>query len=809
VAPSQDSSELSGLEHQFDTLDAGQDADPHGLMDRLNDLAWQLSDVDPKRAFALGEAAYALALSPLDGAPSYQAGMAYSLRTLGYLNQRLGNHPLGLSQLLKALEISEAQPVDDALPDVLDGIAGIYFQIGDHPTSLDYMHRQLAAAQRIDDKRRIANALNNLGNIYWEMDDFPRAQETFHSNLQLANAIDFDRIRTLSLLNLAETYRQTGNCEVARDYFLDGLRASQEAGFPIFELHAYEIGSNIYLQLGDTATAFTYLDKALTLSRAQDSKITETQLLLTLGRAYLDTHQPDRALDALRQGLAVATAIDARSELAAAHLRLAETYEQVGDAVQALAHFKQHQAVKELVAGEKAEQRLQVLQVAHDTATARQEAELARLRAVELSTLNDQLERQVADRMVELTATVAQLQQEIGVRERAEAEIRQLAETLEQRVAARTDELATFFDLILLAGQAVDLSDIFEEILTRIMEVTRSRALGIHLFDAERTALHLTGQQNLAGAARAALAIVPLESGFQRWMQEPNDPLLTTQLEAMLFLPSALRLAGFHTYLGAQIKIGSQTAGLLSCYRFTDRGYGLDEIALVTALAEQLGMMLEMQRLREHAQAMAVVAERQRLARDLHDSVTQSLYSLSLFSRAGREAAEDGDTVRLQHSLTELERNTLHALREMRLLLYELRPADLEEEGLTRAIQLRLNTVERRVGLQLEVQLDELPPLPLSTEVELYHIIVEVLNNVVKHAAASRLTLYLTQIDGQLRLQISDDGSGFDPADTSGGLGLRNIRERIARLHGEIAIASAPGRGTRLEATIPCPMEAT
>ncbi len=147
----------------------------------------------------------------------------------------------------------------------------------------------------------------------------------------------------------------------------------------------------------------------------------------------------------------------------------------------------------------------------------------------------------------------------------------------------------------------------------------------------------------------------------------------------------------------------------MSCYRFRDRGYGIDEIALVTALAEQIGMMLETQRLRRQAEEMAVLAERQRLARDLHDSVTQSLYSLTLFSRAGREAAADGDTQRLQESLASLEHNTLHALREMRLLLYELRPADLAREGLQRAVELRLNTVERRAGLQLDVAMDQLP----------------------------------------------------------------------------------------------------
>jgi len=379
--------------------------------------------------------------------------------------------------------------------------------------------------------------------------------------------------------------------------------------------------------------------------------------------------------------------------------------------------------------------------------------------------------------------------------------------SLEHHLVARTEELAAFFDLTLLAGQGVNLPEVFEQVLPRIIEVTHSRAVCIHLFDADRAALRLAAQQNLAGDVRTQLQAVELPAAFQHWLQQPNDPLITTALSGMTTLPSALRVPGFQTYLGAQIRIGQRTEGMLSCFRFSDRGFGMDEIALVTALAEQMGMMLETDRLRQDAKSMAVLEERQRLARDLHDSVTQSLYSLSLFSRAGREAAEDGDMDRLRHSLTELERNTLHALREMRLLLYELRPADLEQEGLIRAVELRLNTVERRVGLKLDVQLDELPGMSPSHEVELYHIILEALNNIVKHAAAGRLTLQLTHANGQIHLRIVDDGQGFDPSQTNGGLGLRNIRERVTRLDGQLSIASEPGRGTRVEAVIPYRVE--
>jgi len=169
--------------------------------DLLNDLAWQLSDIDGNRAYALAEEAHALA-SEHGGAPD-PVGIARSLRTLGYVNQRLGKHQLGLSQLLQALELCEAHALTDVLPDALDGIAGIYAQIGDYPTALGYIHRQLAAAQQIDDKRVIANALNNLAALYWQTRERERAAETLRQNLQLAQEIGFDRITAITLINLA------------------------------------------------------------------------------------------------------------------------------------------------------------------------------------------------------------------------------------------------------------------------------------------------------------------------------------------------------------------------------------------------------------------------------------------------------------------------------------------------------------------------------------------------------------------------------------------------------------------------------
>ena len=276
-----------------------------------------------------------------------------------------------------------------------------------------------------------------------------------------------------------------------------GLHASQAAGFALFEVYALSIVGDCYRKMGSAAQAIPYLDKALALSLPLESKATESMILFDLGQTYRDMQRPDLAVEFLQQGLALADSIDARNESFNAHLLLSEVYAELGDPVQALDHFKQYHALKELVHGEKADERLKVLQVAHDTETARKEAEIARLRAAQLEQeiverkiteialqeAREQLEQQVALRTAELSDTVVLLQREIEECERAETEIQQLVATLEQRVAARTDELATFFGLTLLAGQADNPHEVFLQALPRITEVTQSRAICIHLFD--------------------------------------------------------------------------------------------------------------------------------------------------------------------------------------------------------------------------------------------------------------------------------------------------------------------------------------
>lgn len=221
----------------------------------------------------------------------------------------------------------------------------------------------------------------------------------------------------------------------------------------------------------------------------------------------------------------------------------------------------------------------------------------------------------------------------------------------------------------------------------------------------------------------------------------------------------------------------------------------------------------ELQVYAAQAEEMAKAAERNRLARDLHDSVTQSLYSLTLFTQAARERAEVGDLDPVRQSLARIADTARRGLKEMRLLVYELRPLALEDEGLVGALQHRLEMVEGRSGVQtrLLVEPEGDVKLPAAMEKELYRIAQEALNNTLKHANASSVTVRLAVTpsamnpDGRhLVFEVSDDGCGFDPQAVAdkGGLGLTSIRERVEDLGGELNVVSSPGEGTALRVDV-------
>jgi PAS domain S-box-containing protein len=208
------------------------------------------------------------------------------------------------------------------------------------------------------------------------------------------------------------------------------------------------------------------------------------------------------------------------------------------------------------------------------------------------------------------------------------------------------------------------------------------------------------------------------------------------------------------------------------------------------------------QDLRRQAAAIAANEERANLARELHDSVTQALFSMGLTARA-LELLLDRDPAAVREKLRELQDLQKDALAEMRTLIFELRPQGLETDGLAQALRNHGAAVQSRTGLAVSVQVEAEERLTIDVEEAFYRISQEALHNVVKHANATQAWISLRRRGREVRLTVEDDGIGFDPAAVPRGhLGLIGMQQRAERIGAELKIGSRPGRGTRVRVTL-------
>ena len=250
--------------------------------------------------------------------------------------------------------------------------------------------------------------------------------------------------------------------------------------------------------------------------------------------------------------------------------------------------------------------------------------------------------------------------------------------------------------------------------------------------------------------------------------------------------------------------VHEQIVGILSISSANPGAFGARDITLALGIARQAAVAIDNARLHERAREAAVLEERQRLSRELHDSVTQALYGISLYAEAAGRALVDGTTEPAIANVQEIRDTAHEALGEMRLLLFELRPPVLQEQGLAAALRARLQAVEARAGVVAEFTCEGQQRLAPDQEQELYRLAQEALNNVLKHAHAARVTMRLAVVNGTATLEIADDGVGFDPSlRAAGGFGLPGMRERVERLGGRFSIESSPGAGTRLFVEVP------
>ena len=415
----------------------------------------------------------------------------------------------------------------------------------------------------------------------------------------------------------------------------------------------------------------------------------------------------------------------------------------------------------------------------------------------ELHELNANLERQIQQRTEQLESTIRTLEYEIIEHKRAEQALRQMEETLAQRVADQSRKLAALYEVIIVGGQSLRERDMQERSLDKIVAVLGCEAACMHLLDERGNSMKLVAYRGLSAEAQAQARMLPMD-----WAMSDDIPITVTDLTNNGKVPPAVKLPGFRAYLGNIIHLQGRPVGALSMFWKEPRPFPVEDIALFSAMADQLGIILENARLRQRSADAAVLQERRRLARDLHDSVTQSLHSLVLSAETASNRLRQGKLDRLETSLAQLAESARQALKEMRLLLFELRLTGLAQVNLVEAIQTRLDAVERRAGIDAQLMVSADAVWPKAWEDELYNIAMEALNNALKHARATRVSVHLRGNSHRLEMDIQDDGQGFDPEhQTSGGMGLRSMAERAESLGGHLTISSKIGGGTTLNLT--------
>lgn len=367
------------------------------------------------------------------------------------------------------------------------------------------------------------------------------------------------------------------------------------------------------------------------------------------------------------------------------------------------------------------------------------------------------------------------------------------------------EDLSVLYNVASIASESIDLEVILERSLAQVMPVIQAPKGIIHLWREDLQEFHLAAYQGFSEESISVLSSLSAGDGIIGRVFQEEAPIYIPNLIAELEnAPNNVPSQLFHAYLGVPMRAKGRVCGVFSVLGKADQHFTKYVINLLTAISDQIGVAVENTRLYRQSRQLAVSEERRRLARDLHDAVTQSLYSLTLFAEAGQRALHDGKLADVSAHLTELEQTAHSALNEMRVLLHALRPLALETEGLLDAIQRRLDAVERKVGFKAYLIADHGLKLPPFVEQELYHIIQEALNNTLRHASAQTVSVHIQAADNVLTVKIIDDGVGFDYETVAkkGGIGLESMHERARSLGGELRVISEVGAGVTIKIKI-------
>ena len=404
-----------------------------------------------------------------------------------------------------------------------------------------------------------------------------------------------------------------------------------------------------------------------------------------------------------------------------------------------------------------------------------------------------------------------------GARDLAEAARREEEER--RREAEQRRRIAeSLADVVAALNSNQSLDRVLDLIAMQARQLLNTRAVGIYRLEDQAGTLAIQAAHGLL-VAYVAGANVPIGQGALKRALVSRRPVIVPDVgvalqdgEDLVLDRRRLAQAGYwanvyQALLAVPIRVLDEVYGGMLLYYGEPRAISGEEVELASLFGDQAALAIANARLREEAERAATAAERSRLARELHDAVTQALFSASLIAEAlPRIWAQHPDEGR--RGLEELRQLTRGASAEMRTLLLELRPAALTEKPLGELLRHLTEATAGRTRVPVSLSVEGNRPLPAKVQIALYRIAQEALNNVAKHAAASQAAVTLQSSPKQVVLTVGDDGCGFDLGDIRPDqLGVGIMHERAEKIGAMLQVESQPARGTRVAVAWPVKKE--
>jgi signal transduction histidine kinase len=396
----------------------------------------------------------------------------------------------------------------------------------------------------------------------------------------------------------------------------------------------------------------------------------------------------------------------------------------------------------------------------------------------------------------EMSQTIYDLNEQMVIRQKLEADLISSREEISTRLSTLNTNLISLFDMVLISNESQDGGNLVEGSLLKIREILSCQALVF--FKPEEKVMRLAGSVGLSEEAFDYLL------GFKPdWQQVAPEVQVAPQPGREIGFPAVFMGNVYHAAAGKSIQIRGRQIGYLCALWESAHEFAVDEIIFINGTVDTFGLLFEYSRLNRLIADTAKMQERRRLAQDLHDSVTQSLQGL-IFSAETAQVQQKSSPEKLRKTLDMILTGSRQALKEMRMLLYELRLSSISETNIVSLIRNRVAAVEKRAGVRVDFSADASFFLPKKVEAEMYPFMMEALNNSLKHAHAGHVTVSFEMAEDGAWIRIKDDGVGFDQQEEHpGGMGLKNMQERCDRVGASLRLLTQPGEGTSLAVFLP------